>query len=67
MPDDWTTDETDYGSSAQSPEKDVFFSVEFVSVLDIPAMLKNNDNWMNENKTRKVDPKKAETTIVETR
>ena len=49
VPDSWTIEEIDYGYSAVSPGKDVFFSVESASNTKIDAMMKNNENWMKEN------------------
>lgn len=63
VPDNWTTEEIAYGYSAQSPGKDVFFSVEFASARDVEKMLENNETWMKENSIKKVAPKKAEIPI----
>jgi hypothetical protein len=60
VPDNWATEEIAYGYSAQSPGKDVFFSVEYASARDVEAMLDNNEKWMKENNIKKVLPKKAE-------
>jgi hypothetical protein len=49
VPDSWTFQEIDYGYSAVSPDKEVFFSVEFASKNKIDAMMKNNKDWMKEN------------------
>lgn len=60
VPDNWTTEEITYGYSAQSPGKDVFFSVEFANANNIDKMLENNDKWMKENNIKKVPPNKVE-------
>jgi hypothetical protein len=49
VPDNWKFDEIDYGYSAMSPGKDVFFSVEYAAKNKIDAMMKNNEDWMKEN------------------
>ncbi len=60
IPDNWTTEEIAYGYSAQSPGKDVFFSVEFAGADEVKKMLENNDKWMKENNIKKVPPNQAE-------
>ena len=49
VPDNWKFEEIDFGYSAVSPDKDVFFSVEYAAKNKIDAMLKNNQKWMKEN------------------
>jgi hypothetical protein len=49
VPDNWKFEEIDYGYSAMSPGKDVFFSVEYAGKDKIDAMMKNNEDWMKEN------------------
>ena len=48
VPDNWKFEEIDYGYSAVSPDKDVFFSVEYAGKNKIDAMMKNNEDWMKE-------------------
>ena len=60
VPDDWDIEEITYGYAAQSPGKDVFFSVEFASARNVEKMLDNNEKWMKENNIKKVPPLKAE-------
>ncbi|MBF9234169.1 hypothetical protein [Microvirga alba] len=60
VPDTWKVEEITYGYSAQSPGKDVFFSVEYANARDIEAMLDNNEQWMKQNKIKKVKPQKIE-------
>ncbi len=60
IPDNWKTEEITYGYSAQSPDKDIFFSVEYASAKNVPAMMENNDKWMKENNIKQVKPLKAE-------
>jgi hypothetical protein len=50
VPDDWKVEEIEFGSSAVSPDKDIFFSVESATKNKIDAMMKNNKAWMRENK-----------------
>jgi hypothetical protein len=49
VPDTWKVGEIEFGYSAFSPGKDVFFSVESATKNDIGAMMKNNKAWMKEN------------------
>jgi hypothetical protein len=49
VPDSWKFEEIDYGYSAVSPGKDVFFSVEYANKNKIDAMMANNEAWMKEN------------------
>jgi hypothetical protein len=49
VPDSWKFTEIDYGYSAESPGKDVFFSVEYARANKIDAMMENNQAWMKEN------------------
>jgi opacity protein-like surface antigen len=49
VPDTWKYEEIEYGYSATSPDKDVFFSVEYAGKNKIDAMMDNNTSWMKEN------------------
>ncbi|SFI39163.1 hypothetical protein SAMN05216304_102551 [Bosea sp. OK403] len=60
VPNDWKTQEIDYGYSARPQDEAVFFSVEFADARNIDKMLANNDAWMKDNKIKKVEPIKAE-------
>ena len=50
VPDDWKTEEIEFGYSARSADEDVFFSVEYARANKIDALLDNNSKWMKENK-----------------
>jgi hypothetical protein len=50
LPDNWKTEEIDFGYSAKSPDGDVFFSVEYASGKKVDALLEANVKWMKENK-----------------
>lgn len=50
IPDSWKTEEIEYGISAYSPGKDVFFSVESADEKTVDAMMKTNAEWLKENK-----------------
>jgi hypothetical protein len=50
LPDAWKPDEIEYGYSAISPDKDVFFSVEYTDSKHIDKMTDDNAAWMKENK-----------------
>ena len=64
VPDDWKIEEIEYGDSAVSPDKDIFFSVESADKANVDAMMKNNKSWMKENKIDdSVDPKSQEMTF----
>lgn len=60
IPDTWKMEEITYGYSAQSPGKDVFFSVEYADSKNVAAMMDNNEKWMKENEIKLVKPNKAE-------
>ena len=60
VPDDWEIEEITYGYAAQSPGKDVFFSIEFAGARDVGKMIDNNEKWMKENNIKAVRPLKAE-------
>ena len=49
VPDNWKFSEIEYGYSAISPGKDVFFSVEFATKNTLDAMMKATKVWMKEN------------------
>jgi hypothetical protein len=60
LPDDWTLTDIDYGYSAVSPDKDVFFSVEYAGGKDIDAMTTLNQAWLKENNIKlSGEPKKT--------
>jgi hypothetical protein len=63
IPDSWKIEEIEFGYSATSPGKDVFFSVEFASAGKVDTMMKNNEKWMKENAIKMVTPKKVEAPI----
>lgn len=60
VPNDWKTQEIDYGYSARPKDEAIFFSVEFADARNIDKMMANNEAWMKDNKIKKVDPVKAE-------
>jgi hypothetical protein len=60
IPDNWKTEEIEFGYSAVSPGKDVFFSVEFASVNKVETLMKNNEKWMKDNKIKMVKPTQVE-------
>ena len=61
VPDNWKTEQIDFGFSAVSPGKDVFFSLEYASGKKIDAMMTTNEEWMKENAINdKVAPEKLE-------
>lgn len=49
VPDNWKIEEIEFGFSAQSPGRDVFFSMEYASKKKLDAMMKTNEEWMKEN------------------
>ncbi len=63
IPDGWKTEEIEFGYSAVSPGKDVFFSVEFATAGKVDAMMKNNEKWMKENDIKMVKPNKVDAPI----
>jgi opacity protein-like surface antigen len=60
MPSNWKVEEIEYGWSAMSPGKDVFFSIEAASSKNLDALLKTNKEWMDDNKIKEVNPQKSE-------
>ena len=60
-PSSWKVEEIEHGYSATSPGEDVFFSVEYESTQKgVDALMKDNDDWMKENKIKQVAPTKEE-------
>ncbi|WP_210485701.1 hypothetical protein [Microvirga antarctica] len=49
VPDTWLIEEIEYGFSARSPDKDVFFSMEYASAKKLDAMMATNEEWMRDN------------------
>ncbi|MEA1833745.1 hypothetical protein U8607_16800 [Methylobacterium durans] len=49
VPDTWKVREIDFGYSAQSPDDEVVFYVEYASKKKLEAMLETNRAWMREN------------------
>jgi len=60
IPDNWKVEDIEYGFSAVSPGRDVFFSVEYAAVGKVEALMKNNEAWMKENKIKMVKPVQVE-------
>lgn len=60
VPDDWAVQESEYGYSMFSPDKDVFFSVEHAKAGKIDAMIDEAYKWMKTNSIKAVEPKKTE-------
>jgi hypothetical protein len=60
VPDDWKTQEIEFGYSARPADEAIFFSVEFASARNIDKMMATNDAWMKDNKIKKVEPIKVE-------
>jgi hypothetical protein len=60
VPDNWTIEQIDFGYSAVSLGKDVFFAIESASARRLDAMMKLNESWMKDNKIKQVKPTKVE-------
>ncbi len=61
LPDDWKLTEIDYGYSAMSPDKDIFFSVEYAGGKSVEEMTALNDSWLKENNIKlEGEPEKTE-------
>ena len=59
LPDSWTLSEIEYGYSAVSKDKDVFFSVEYAGGKGIDQMTTLNEQWLKENNIKLVgEPEK---------
>ncbi len=63
IPDNWKVEEIEYGFSAVSPGRDVFFSVEYVTANKIDTLMEANKKWMKEQKIKMVEPKQIEAPI----
>lgn len=60
VPDNWKTQDIEFGYSARPPDETVFFSVEFADARNIDKMMATNEVWMKENNIKPVEPIKAE-------
>ena len=60
VPDNWKTQEIEFGYSARPADEAIFFSVEFASARNIDKMMATNDSWMKENNIKPVEPIKAD-------
>lgn len=60
VPDNWKTQEIEYGYSARPADEAIFFSVEFADARNIDKMMATNEAWMKDNKIKKVEPIQAE-------
>jgi hypothetical protein len=60
IPDSWKIEEIEFGYSAVSPGKDVFFSVEFAAANKVETLMKNNEKWMKDNSIKMVKPTQVE-------
>lgn len=60
VPDNWKTQEIEFGYSARPADEAIFFSVEFASARNIDKMMATNDAWMKENNIKPVEPIKAD-------
>jgi len=60
VPDDWKTEEIEFGYSVRPKDETIFFSVEFASARDIDKMMATNEAWMKDNKIKKVAPVKVD-------
>lgn len=49
VPDTWEDDESEYGYTFQSPDEDVYFSIEYSSGRSVNKMIDANFAWMKEN------------------
>lgn len=63
VPNNWKTQEIEYGYSARPPDEAIFFSVEFASARNIDKMMATNEAWMKENEIKQVKPIQAEIPI----
>lgn len=63
VPNNWKTQEIEYGYSARPQDEAIFFSVEFASARNIDKMMATNEAWMKENEIKQVKPIQAEMPI----
>lgn len=63
LPNDWSTEDIEYGFQARPKDEGVFFSVESAEARQIDKMLADTKNWMRDNKIKAVEPIKADMKI----
>ncbi|MGO4674937.1 hypothetical protein AB4Z40_18760 [Bosea sp. 2YAB26] len=63
VPNNWKTQEIEFGYSARPQDEAIFFSVEFAHAREIDKMMATNESWMKENKIKQVKPIQAEVPI----
>jgi hypothetical protein len=63
VPDSWEVEESEYGYSAFSPGKDVFFSVEYARSRQVKPLMDATAKWMKDNRIKAVEPVQAETKL----
>ena len=65
VPDKWKMQEIAYGYSAMSPDGDIFFSAEYATGdKGVERMMKNNTQWMKENKITATSAPKEDRIVV---
>lgn len=64
IPDSWKPEKIDFGYAGMSPDRGVFFSVEYATAARLDKMFALNDQWMKENKIKpKGEPTEMEITL----
>ncbi|QEL23179.1 hypothetical protein FQV39_11790 [Bosea sp. F3-2] len=63
LPNDWSTEEIEYGFQARPKDEGVFFSVESAEARQIDKMISDAQKWMRDNKIKAVEPIKADMKI----
>lgn len=63
LPDDWSTEEIEFGFQARPDDEAIFLSIESANARQIDKMLSDTQKWMRDNKIKAVDPIKADMKI----
>jgi len=63
LPNDWSSEEIEFGFQARPKDEGVFLSVESADARQIDKMLSDTRTWMRDNKIKAVEPIKADMKI----
>ena len=63
LPNDWSSEDIEYGFQARPKDEGVFFPVESAEARQIDTMLADTKTWMRDNKIKAVEPIKADMKI----
>ena len=63
LPNDWSSDEIEYGFQARPKDEGIYLSVESAEARQIDKMISDTQKWMKDNKIKAVEPIKADMKI----